>query len=430
MQGTQLSIPGFGEEPGYFNRKRPWTATKHRIMLRYIQAFCYNLGGSKPFQSKYLNYVDGFAGKGKYDAGIGIEDFIDKSDFWNRYKTDFLDTDGSPLIALKLAKIFELEERVILRCFFTEKNKKNNQELNINCNLIGEGLSYKIYNPQKFDKVLPQIMSELDNYPTLFFLDTFGVKGVTFEEICSIADYVSKYKGELFFLFHNIAVARSGGRYKISYKDSTEEKTMETYTQHLTKLLGDNSDIEWKQKWLEYQQEEQKEQKFERWVLEYFKDRLQKNSSFNGVASFEIKEEYNDTRPQYHIVVGSNHPEKAFGFFLNDFVYQENKLLFHQDDKSGKYHKEMSQEWERQNNERISTIKPQIIDILRIRNQDWMTLNKAITMVILEIGNFGYLNRTKYREIFLNLYEEKIIEARELGTSGKLTLENSIRVVK
>jgi hypothetical protein len=90
----------------------------------------------------------------------------------------------------------------------------------------------------------------------------------------------------------------------------------------------------------------------------------------------------------------------------------------------------MSQEWERQNNERISTIKPQIIDILRIRNQDWMTLNKAITMVILEIGNFGYLNRTKYREIFLNLYEEKIIEARELGTSGKLTLENSIRVVK
>ena len=54
---------------------------------------------------------------------------------------------------------------------------------------------------------------------------------------------------------------KRSGRYKTSYKDSKEEKTMETYTQNLTKLLGDNSDIEWKKKWLEYQQEEQKEQR-------------------------------------------------------------------------------------------------------------------------------------------------------------------------
>ncbi|MBD2693840.1 hypothetical protein [Anabaena catenula] len=121
MSVKQLSL--FDDEPEYFNRKRTWTAAKHRIMLRYIQAFCYNLGGSKPFQSKYLNYVDGFGGKGKYYEGIGIEDFIGKSDFWNRYKTDFLDTDGSPLIALKLVKIFEFEERVTLRCFFTEEDK-------------------------------------------------------------------------------------------------------------------------------------------------------------------------------------------------------------------------------------------------------------------------------------------------------------------
>ncbi|MBD2566924.1 three-Cys-motif partner protein TcmP [Anabaena lutea] len=428
MSVKQLSL--FSDEPEYFNRKRTWTAAKHRIMLRYIQTFCYTLGGSQGFQSKYLNYVDGFAGEGKYDEGIGIENFVDKSEFWKRYKTDFLDTDGSPLIALKLAKIFELEERVTLRCFFTEEDKERNQKLNINCSLIGEGLSYKIYDYQRFDKALVQIMNELKNYPTLFFLDAFGVQGVTFEQICSIADYVSKNKGELFLLFHNRAVARNAGFYKENYKDSKKQKTAETYTQHLTKLLGDKSDLEWKPKWLEYQQEEQKEQKFERWALEYFKDRLQKNSSFNGVASFEINEQYNDTRPQYHIVVGSNHPQKALGVFLNDFVYQENELLFYQDDKSGKYHKFMSQEWERQNNERISTIKPQIIDILRSKNQDWMTLDNAITLIILEIGNIGYLNRKKYREIFLKLYEEKIIEPKELGASGKLTLENFIRVVK
>jgi three-Cys-motif partner protein len=421
MSVKQLSI--FDEQPEYFNRKRTWTATKHRIMLRYIQAFCYKLGSS----NMYLNYVDGFSGKGKYDEGIGIENFVGDSKFWQKYKTTFLDTDGSPLIALKLAKIFKDENRVNLRCFFTEKDKKRNLELQNNCSLIGEGLSYKIYEPQKFDKILPQIMNELENYPTIFFLDTFGVQGVTFEQICSIGDYVSRYKGELFLLFHNRSVARNAGFYKTSYKDYKEQKTAETYTKHLTHLLGANSDLEWKKKRLEYQKEEQK---FEKWALEYFKYRLQKDSSFNGVASFEIKEEYNDTRPQYHIVVGSNYPEDAFGELLNDFVYQENKLLFHQDDKTGKYHKFMEDEWERQNNERISKIKPQIIEILRIKNQDWMTLENAITLIILEIGNLGYLSRTKYREIFLTLYEENIIEAEELGARGKLTLKNNIRVVK
>lgn len=92
----------------FFTRKRPWSAAKHRILLRYIQAYCYNLGGNRPFQSRYANYVDGFAGEGKYDEGVGIEDFIDRSHFWQRYENDFRDTDGSPLIALKCAKIFRL----------------------------------------------------------------------------------------------------------------------------------------------------------------------------------------------------------------------------------------------------------------------------------------------------------------------------------
>jgi hypothetical protein len=55
-------------------------------------------------------------------------------------------------------------------------------------------------------------------------------------------------------------------------------------------------------------------------ALEYFKNRIRKESGFRGVTSFEIKERYSDNRPQYSIVVGSNHPEKAFGEFLNEFV--------------------------------------------------------------------------------------------------------------
>lgn len=398
-------------------------------MLKYIQAYCYNLGGSKSYQSMYINYVDGFAGAGKYDEGIGIENFVDQSKFWQRYKTEFLDTDGSPLIALKCAKIFSFEERVTLRCFFTEEKKDLNQELKSNCNLISEGLSYKVYEPQRFDKAFTQIMNELDKYPTLFFLDAFGVKGVTFEQICSIANYVSKYKGELFLLFHNRAVARHAGLYKTSYKNSKDQKTAETYTQNLTNLLGHSSDLDWKPKWLECQDQEQK-QKFERWALEYFKSRLQKESTFKGVAIFEIKETYNDSRPQYNIVVGSNHPQKAFGEFLNEFFCEENKLLFFEDDKTGKNHKFLTQSWERQNDERIETIRPEIIEILRRNNQDWITLKDVISLIILEIGKLGYLSRPKYREILLDFHKKNIIEAKELGARGNLTLDNYVRAVQ
>ena len=331
------------------------------------------------------------------------------------------------MIALKCAKIFSLEDRVTLRCFLTEENKILNQELKTNCDSIGKGLTYKIYEPQEFGNALPQIMNELEKYPTLFFLDAFGVKGVTFEQICSIANYVSQYKGELFLLFHNRAVARNAGQYKTSYKNPKDKKTAETYTQHLTKLLGDNSDIDWKPKWLEYQDQEQK---FEKWALDYFKSRLQNESCFKGVASFEVKETYYDNRPQYSIVVGSNHPQKAFGEFLNEFFWHENKFLFFEVDKIGKNQQFLDQAWNRENDDRVSRIKPIIIDILRRKNHTWMTLKDVITLIILEVGHLGYLSRSKYREILLGLHQEKIIEAREFGARGNLTLENHIKVVQ
>jgi hypothetical protein len=81
-------------------------------MLKFIQSFCYNLGGDEPYQSKHLNYVDGFAGMGKYTEGIGIEDFVNNSNFWlSKNEHELENTDGSPLIALKCAKLFRQEDR-------------------------------------------------------------------------------------------------------------------------------------------------------------------------------------------------------------------------------------------------------------------------------------------------------------------------------
>ena len=432
MKGVQLSFSLFPEEPNnqenYFTRKRSWSASKHRIMLRYIQSFCYNLGGNKPYQSEHLNYVDGFAGIGKYTEGIGIEDFVNNSKFWsNKYEHEFENTDGSPLIALKCAKLFRQENRVNLRCFFIESKPDFNRKLRKNCETVAEGLSYKIYKPQTFEVAFPELIKDLENCPTLFFLDIFAVKGITFDTICDIGNYVSQYKGELFLLFHNIQVARNAGQYKTTYPNFKEQQTAESFIKNLTNLLGVDSDMDWKPKWLELKDQPQE---FERWALEYFKERMRKEGGFKGVTSFEIKETYNDIRPQYSIVVGSNHPEKAFGYFLNNFVFEENKLLFFQDNYEG-IQKFLDKEWQAEEKKRLAIIKAQSLEILHQIKPEWQSFEDVITYIILKMDDLGCLKRTQYyKDILGSLYQEGRLEIQNPGSRDPYTLKSLLRIVE
>lgn len=85
----QLSLFNTGDNSDdFFNKKRDWSASKHRVMLKYIQAFCYNLQSQS--QVLNLNYVDGFAGEGKYNSGVGIKDFVETSSFWKKHQEFFL----------------------------------------------------------------------------------------------------------------------------------------------------------------------------------------------------------------------------------------------------------------------------------------------------------------------------------------------------
>ncbi len=428
MEGKQLSL--FPEEndnsESFFTRKREWSASKHRIMLRYIQAHCYNLGGDKSYQSKYINYGDGFAGTGRYDEGIGLEDFVNSSNFWaKKYPQEFENTDGSPLIALKCAKIFSREERVSLRCLFIEADSKSNEQLASNCHFLGQGLFYKVYEPKTFEAAFPEVMNDLNSYPTLFFLDAFGVKGLSFQQICEIGRYVSQYKGELFLLFHNRYVARIAGQYKEEYKNSQDQISAENSMRNLTKLLGDRSDFVWKQKWLELNNQPQK---FERWALEYFKERMRKEGGFKGVTSFEIKENYSDSRPKYSIVVGSNHPQKAFGVFLNDFVCDEDRLLFFKDNNKG-IQTFLEREWTSENNNIIAMIKPKALQILRNLKSNWVSFDDVITHTILGISDLGRLKRTQYyNDILIPLYNENRLEIRNPGSRKPYTLESLLKI--
>jgi three-Cys-motif partner protein len=424
MSSEQLSLfSGLPEgEESFFARKRTWSASKHRLLLKYLQSFCYILGGGR-YPHRHLNYVDGFAGKGQYGGGIGIKNFTDGSTFWQRYNAEFEDTDGSPLIALKCSKIFHAEQRVTLNCFFAEKKKSHFDALRQNCEPFKAHVPFSIYGPGDFNKFLPDIIDGLNGFPTLFFLDTFGVKGVTLEDIKSINQYLAMSKGEMFLLFHNRAVARHARQVFAKTNSVSMQKATMTYAKNLTDLLGHGTDAIWQRKWQEVQGSPQL---FERWALDFFKQQVCSKTLTKGVSSFEIKREYSDNRPMYSIVVCSNMPEKSFGELLNDFVFSERKSLFFADSYSG-IEKFLEHEWNKDVNFRSSNIVPWILESLK--GLPWMDLKDLITKIILDWDDLGYLSRSDYRKILIDLHHQGRLEARNLGSRGAVTSKSSVKLM-
>lgn len=430
---SQLDLftsPGASTSEEFFTRKRTWSAAKHRIVLRSLQAFCYNLGGAAPQKHPTLNYVDGFAGAGSYDAGIGIEQFIKGSSFWKRYSANFSDKDGSPLIALKMAQLFREENRVHLKCFFSEAKKENYDKLRKKCTEVGPGLEYEIFGPQTFSTALPEILNKLHNRPTFFFLDTFGVKGVTFPEIQRIARYVSKNKGELFLLFHNRQVARHGGQSTARSSDTRISKASETYSKNLTLLLGDDSEHHWKLMWKQFKEKNQG-QAFENWALNFFVDKLQRETLFNGVSSFPIRENYSDTRPQYHIITCSNYPKKALGEFINEFVFKEDELLFWGIDKSGSSIKFLTKAWDKEIEKRVDKSQPLIEQWLTTNCQSWKIIDDVLAEMVIDLilstKEVGFLGKPIYRQVIYSLCTSNFLEFNNPGRQGNPVGSSRIR---
>jgi hypothetical protein len=203
-------------------------------------------------------------------------------------------------------------------------------------------------------------------------------------------------------------------------------KAATAYCQNLTELLGSNSDRDWKQKWLELKETPQS---FEKWALEYFKNRMRLESGFKGVTSFEIKETFQESRPQYSVVVGSNHPEKAFGEFLNEFVWEEERLLFCKENKTKEVKQFLDKEWDTENQKRILEITPKAIEILSNIMPEWISFKEAITRIILELNELGRLKRTQYYNDVLGvLYKQGRLEIRNPGSRKPYTLDSLLKL--
>ena len=149
-------------------KKEPHTEAKHKILEGYLKAWFPILGSA----NKRIIYLDGFAGPGEYEDG----------------------EDGSPIIALKIAKDHKLNEHRILKnteilFYFIDKNKDYCRYLERKINHLGLPANLKyIIECAEFDEHLTTVLDQLEDAksslaPTFAFIDPFGYSDTPLSEI-------------------------------------------------------------------------------------------------------------------------------------------------------------------------------------------------------------------------------------------------------
>ena len=188
----------------------PHTEIKHEILSRYLQAWL-------PIISKFgrANYVDGFAGPGKYSNG----------------------EDGSPIIAIKSLINHKLRTNMNAQFNFIFIEENNNR-----CNHLKNELS-KLIIPKEvkckiaiecgsFEDKLNEILDTLEKNnsrlaPTFVFIDPFGIKGVPLDVVKRI---MSQKSCEVLINF--------------MYEEINRFITLPQNEEHIKSLFGE--DIEWR----------------------------------------------------------------------------------------------------------------------------------------------------------------------------------------
>jgi three-Cys-motif partner protein len=206
-------------------KNRQQTQIKLDILRKYLRAWAIIIGSH--FREAY--FVDCFAGRGKYHWG----DEKDK-------------ISGSPIIGIEISR----EIRKI-------KLKKGLKfDLNIiaidaeNENLVAlKGFTKEVdHIPEtkieiiesEFGATLPEVLRKISGVPAFFFIDPYGIKGVTKESIDSIVNRAGST--EIFLNYMQMGVQRVKGQYRnINHKDEKIRiKAIKTVA-HMDGLFGDAS---------------------------------------------------------------------------------------------------------------------------------------------------------------------------------------------
>lgn len=141
----------------FFIELKDWSERKLNILEKYLDPFTKILGSQN--RSKYVYYIDAFAGAGLYGDG----------------------SKGSAVRAAELAQQYERDNKAYrLRCINVEADQRNFTNLQKNTAQFG---NLVINLPGKFVDNVAQVLDQISNSPALCFLDPFGIKGIDAWEV-------------------------------------------------------------------------------------------------------------------------------------------------------------------------------------------------------------------------------------------------------
>lgn len=229
------------------------TKTKLIILDKYLRAWTTILKIREPI----LYYIDGFAGPGWYNdpqSGAKIA--------------------GSPVRAIKIYEEHKEEKNwnYELRFINVEKVRKTFNELENATRRFKKKFYVKNLFGEFLDKI-DEILKEIENHHTFFFIDPFGISGIDFDELANV---FQRKKTEIFVNFQYNGLQRCLGDLEIlDHEDKKVKNLAEKTIKRVSLMMGLNlKELRMLQEKAEVNPEKERE------ILRTYRSNLEKHKRF------------------------------------------------------------------------------------------------------------------------------------------------------
>jgi hypothetical protein len=226
------------------------------------------------------------------------------------------------------------------------------------------------------------LMEKIGNYPTLFFLDPYGLAPIKFKDMEPIFERIAST--EIIMNFSRKGLQRLAGNLEAQTTTKRGKQAADTKVKTLTEVL--NTD-EWKAIWLT----EHDSLKRDEAMLDLYMDQL--NGYFSYVCALPIRSGY-DTSPKYFLIYTTRKYDGVE--LINDFVFDIEACLF---DKS---YPLLLQLKEKELETELTNLKAEICDFGKNKGQ---TTRRRIRQNFLP-RKFGLLKLKHYNRLVKKLWKE------------------------
>jgi three-Cys-motif partner protein len=203
----------------FFDEPKEESLIKLRILQKYLVPWSAKVGSASV--GKTIWVVDGFAGPGTYENVEG--------------------TPGSPRRILDQARKVAIQNRPFrIACLFVEKNRRHWETLRALCSTYSEVVTHVLEGD--FWSQVDEIALTVAGQPMFLVIDPFGIKGLDYRKLASLAN--SSQKCDLVVTFVTGAVPRLESQYRddielaIGPAGPNDASAAETFARNMAEAAG------------------------------------------------------------------------------------------------------------------------------------------------------------------------------------------------